>query len=287
MKKLKIRAFCCAVFAFIMIFRYFLFSDDIKDNAGKNILIQNDIEQKTKKEKIEFYELTGDAYLEKNRYGDAINYYSEALKLERRNAGILQKLGDAYRITEINEEAIKAYNESIACGKETDAVYTGLGLIYDGMLLYEKAENYFLQSLELNRENAVAEKCLAEIYYKKGEYPKALEYYKKILSSESNQEIKDKIALLYVLTSNYAEAKKYFSQSLKSSVLRNYIELYGGSDPVAGGSEDSDNGIFINGLVLLREGNPSAARINFEALANAKEDSLAKKLSMVLCGKPR
>jgi len=270
---------------FLALFRLYANTETIPGQTDYNL---SDIGLKSNKEKIDYYTHKGDFFLSKYDYTSAIESYHKAIAIKEKNPEVLLKLGETYRLADMKEEAIGFYERAIKSRCSDIRVFLGMGMVFESKLLYEKADYYFVKALEKEKNNPAAIYESADIYEKKGRYSESIEMYKKLLSVLPGDAIKDKIAGLYILLNDYVEARKYLSQSSESSVLKSYLGLYSGSDvSEADSGSGTDNEIFLKGLALLRKGNSSRAGNNFETLANAKENSLAKKLAMVLCAKDR
>jgi len=242
------------------------------------------IDSKSDKEKIVYYIGKGDFYLGKNDFISAIESYNKALEIEDSDPVILLKLGEAYRIADIKDEAINYYVRAMNRKCSDIKVFLGMGVVLKEKLLYEESEKYFKKALEKEKNNIAALGGLAYIYTEKGNYGLAIEMNKKLLLIRPDDETKNNIAELYILSNNFKEAGKYFTASPESAVMSGYIALHSSSTQVSG-SFGSDNETFIKGLSFLMKANAENAKKYFKILVDGKDDSLAKKLAIVLYGK--
>ena len=257
-------------------------STDTINGAGQKDYTLQDIESKTDSEKIKYYIKMGDGYLDKNDYIAAIESYNEAIAIKDNNPDILLKLGETYRRAEMREEAVNSYFRALKCKCDDTKVFLGMGLVFKSELLYEKSEVYFTNALDKAKNNPVAVNALAEIYAEEGRYAESINMYKKLLTGSSGSAVKDRLALLCVLSGDYVEAGKYFTATPVSSVLRSYTGIAGGGTPDGEADET-----FIRGISAMRREDMPYAKKCFETLAGMKEDSLAKKLAAALYDGPR
>jgi Tfp pilus assembly protein PilF len=253
-------------------------------DPSQNSITAAEIDSKSDKEKIGYYIGMGDFYLKKNDYISAIESYNKALEIDDSDPVILLKSGEAYRLADITDEAINFYVRALKNKCSDIRVFLGMGVVLKEKLLYEESEKYFKKALEKEKNNITALDGLAYIYAEKGSYDLAIEMNKKLLLAKSNDETKNNIAELYIFSNNFEEAGKYFTASPESAVMSGYIALRSSSTQVTG-SFGSDNETFIKGLSFLMKANTENAKKYFKILVDGKDDSLAKKLAIVLYGK--
>ena len=142
----------------------------------------------------------GNAYNNLGEYEKAIDFYQQALAIDREisdrlgEANSLGSLGNAYNNLGEYEKAIDFHQQSLAIKREIgdrlgEANSLGnLGNAYDNLGEYEKAIEFYQQSLAISREidnllgEAVSLNNLGNAYISLGEYEKAIDFYQQSLA---------------------------------------------------------------------------------------------------------
>lgn len=257
---------------------------DIEKDAEEKASALYVTQAKTKKDKITFYISRGDEYLISGKYSYAIDSYNEARKLKRKNPKVLFRLGEAYRLADMKDEAIELYDKALKYGANDIRIFLGLGSIYKSKFLYEKSERFYKKVLTTERNNLPAMKNLAKLYEYKSEYKNALILYKKIFSIESSDEIKLKMAFLYLMLGKSGDAEKYLNELPESGILAGYLNLKKNPD-IAIEKLVSANEYFLRAVAYLRNNDIINARKNLEVLIKQDENTLSKKLAVALIEK--
>ncbi|MFH1540936.1 MAG: tetratricopeptide repeat protein [Elusimicrobiota bacterium] len=272
---------------------FFLFTC-LHCDIGKTVQEKNDIQDiansKSKKKKIDFYISKGDERLLLGEYSYAIDYYNKAKILKKKNPEVFLRLGESYRLADMKDEAIKSYNSALKYGSKDVKVFLGLGIVYKSKYLYEQAEKFYKKALELARmrtdffggkNNTQILIDLADIYNEQGRYLEAIEIFLKIVSVNPTDEVKLKLAMLNILADCEGGIEQYDTALASSKILNGYSNLNKNPDDAISDFISADE-YFLRAVAYLKKNDLSNAKNNFDILINQKEDTLSKKLSIIL-----
>jgi CHAT domain-containing protein/Tfp pilus assembly protein PilF len=199
----------------------------------------------------------GWAYFKMSTYEKAIEYYQQALVIQREVKDLggegwtLNSLGPAYVALGRYEKAIEYYERALVIQREIKDLgsegYTllRLGVAYRLLGRYEKATEYREQALAIFREvkNRAGEASsllgLGIDYINLGRYEKAIEYYKQALAIQ--REVKDRggegwtlneLGIAYTSLGQYEKAIEYNEQAL--AIQREIKNRDGEGSPLLG-----------------------------------------------------
>ena len=99
-------------------------------------------------------ETKGDVLMARKLYREAAETYAQALKVEPRNAVVLNKIGISFHQQSRMEEAKKYYERSIRANRQYAEAYNNLGAVYYAGKKYKKAMQLFRKGVELKPEAA-------------------------------------------------------------------------------------------------------------------------------------
>jgi len=259
---------------------HYLYSD-MEKTAEEKAAIRYTTAAKSKKEKIDFYISMGDERLLRGEYSYAIDYYNEAKTLKKKNPNVLLRLGEAYRLADMKDESIGACNIALKYGSNDIRIFLCLGIVYRAKYLYEKAEEFYRKAAEIEKNNTMALTGLADIYSEQGKYPQAIELYKKVLLISPTDEVKLKLAMLSILADYNEDVKQYDTEMSTSKILNGYSNLKKNPDNALSDFISADEYFFRTVAYLLKKDMQNAKK-SLDILINRKEESLSKKLSIVL-----
>ncbi|MDD5687733.1 MAG: tetratricopeptide repeat protein [Elusimicrobia bacterium] len=276
------------IFGFMFALLVYLHADMEKTAEEKTTAIYT-TGAKSKKEKIAFYVSKGDEYLLRSEYSYAIDFYTKAKEIKEKNSEVLFRLGEAYRLADMKNEAINSYNKALKYGAKDTRIFLGLGAIYKVKYLYEKSEEYYKKALEMEKNNIIAIKGLAEIYGNEGKYSEAINFYHKEFQIMQSDEIKLNLALLYILSNNYEEARKYVNtisgqssdRQEGNNILNGYLSI-GKNLNSAISQLSSANEHLLLAMTYIKKNDFVNAKSNLNILINQTEDTLSRKLAIVL-----
>lgn len=119
------------------------------------------------------YRRQGHRYRELKQYGDAIQFYTKAIRMQSNNAQFYNDRGLCYSGLGEYEKAISDFEKSIELAPEISNPYKNYGLICKKQGEYNKAVNLFTKAIELDSEYKDAYQERAETYRLMGENDKA------------------------------------------------------------------------------------------------------------------
>ncbi len=176
-------------------------------------------------------------------YPTSINYFLDAIKIDKIRNDILTlsadyyRLGVTYNLANDNKDAIDCLNRSYKIANETDS---RLLISIDQMLMgelsmngkqWDKARDYFQQSITINQvlrdsnNMSIATRDIAIIYCEQGLFDKAIKYASNAL--QIAQQTGDKIELVnsykclgevYMGQKNYSKAISYLKKGLELNI---------------------------------------------------------------------
>lgn len=148
---------------------------------------------KTTDEVVKSAELKGDLERVHNNYYMAVSYYRQALRVDPRNATLLNKLGISELKLGDRGPARKHFNQALKADPKNISARINLGAVAYLDKKYKPAVKYLKQALELDESSAPAHLNLAEAWMGMGEidramteYARAIELDADVLSENSN-----------------------------------------------------------------------------------------------------
>jgi tetratricopeptide (TPR) repeat protein len=168
-------------------YRLALFSNLSIKNYDKAKEIQNAFKEKFEAQfQVSDYINLGILQNYYNEYEKALETYTKALKIDPKNALILNNRGYALGLLDTHEEAIVDLDTSIELDQEFAFAWNNrgfsklkIGQLEDGLQDIEK-------SLELDAKNAYAYRNVGLYHFYKKDYQKALELYKKAFEMDKS-----------------------------------------------------------------------------------------------------
>lgn len=127
-------------------------------------------------------ERRGDILMARKLYHEAAEAYSQALRLEPRNAVILNKIGISWHQQLQLDEAKRFYERSIKVNSQYAEAYNNLGTVFYAKKNYKKALKNFRKALELKPWAASIHANLGMACFARKQYPEALSEFQRALS---------------------------------------------------------------------------------------------------------
>ncbi|MBD5532584.1 MAG: tetratricopeptide repeat protein [Lachnospiraceae bacterium] len=169
--------------------------DDSEETGQENALAEDGGEPAAAGIEEEISEIMNlaEICMEAGEYENALAYYENVLALDAAFAEAYRKLAEIYMILGNDTEAVGILNEGIGKSRESDA--------------------------EMLRDQLVSElMSLAETCFETGAYEDALAYYGNVLTTEIDfAEAYQKLAEIYMILENYAEAVRVLSEGIGES----------------------------------------------------------------------
>ena len=173
-------------------------------------------ETKEETKDASYYFNMGYASDEKGDYDKAIEYYSEAIKLDPDESVTYNNRGKGYNEIGKYDKAIKDLNKAIELDVKYSYSYNNRGIAYYGRGEYDKAIEDYDKAIELDSVYIRAYRNRGLAYDKKGKYDKAIEDYKKAieLNPEDDVAYNDR-GVAYYNKGGYDRAIEDYSKAIK------------------------------------------------------------------------
>lgn len=124
--------------------------------------------------------------LKENRTKEAVNAFSQILKLEENNNYALVGLGDSERKQSNFKEAIEYYSKCLSCHPGNNYALFGLADCYKAISQYHKAIEIWEQYLIHDDRNITVLTRVADAYRKIHDFKKSKSLYLRVLDMEEN-----------------------------------------------------------------------------------------------------
>ena len=131
-------------------------------------------------------EMKGDLERIHNNYVLAINYYQQALRADRNNAEVLNKLGISELKIGDRGAARKHFAQASKIDRRNVSALNNLGTVYLLDKKYKNAVKYLKQALELNESSAPAHLNLAETWMAMGQVDRAMTEYARAIELDAD-----------------------------------------------------------------------------------------------------
>ncbi|MBK1987338.1 tetratricopeptide repeat protein [Sphaerospermopsis aphanizomenoides BCCUSP55] len=118
-----------------------------------------------------------DAYVEIKEYKQAINDYTQAIKLDPKNASYYSFRGNAYLKLKEYKQAIDDYTQAIKLEPKNARYYVGRSQAYIQLKEYKQAIDDYTQAIKLDPKNAIYYALRGYPYFKLKEYKQAIDDY--------------------------------------------------------------------------------------------------------------
>ncbi len=158
----------------------------------------------------------GNAYNKQGRYGEAIDSYREALRINPEDAETWINLGIAYGKQGRYNKAIGSFREALRINPEHAESWYNLGVIYGKQGRYDKAIDSYREALRINPEHAKAWYNLGIAYGKQGRYDKAIDSYREALRiNPEDAEAWNNLGIAYTRQERYDKAIDSYHEALR------------------------------------------------------------------------
>jgi tetratricopeptide (TPR) repeat protein len=152
---------------------------------GKTVPLP-DTEKTNKAEDAKTAEENGDLARVRNNYGTAVVYYQEALRADRRNAVLYDKLGIAELLLGERGAARKHFALALKYNPRYVAAINNLGVVALLEKKYKPSIGYFKEALALEESNAPIHVNLAEAWIGMNETDRAMTEYARALELDAD-----------------------------------------------------------------------------------------------------
>jgi tetratricopeptide (TPR) repeat protein/S1-C subfamily serine protease len=120
------------------------------------------------------YATRGDAYSKLKEYKQAIDDYTQAMKIDPENAEYYKNRGSAYVQLKEYKQAIDDYTQAIKIDDKNAIYYVGRGLAYFRLKDYKQAINDWTQAIKLDPKNAGYYGARGDAYLQLKDYKQAI-----------------------------------------------------------------------------------------------------------------
>lgn len=131
----------------------------------------------------------GDDAYRKQRYDDALDFYTKAVVFNPSDKIVMLKIANIYKLKGNNDKALNFYDKIISLDKDSTDAYFNKGLVFANQKKYDKAIECFEKVTELSPEYPYAYYSLAMAYELKKMPQKAIEYYLLYCGIESDEKM--------------------------------------------------------------------------------------------------
>ena len=119
-------------------------------------------------------------------YNEAISCYTYALQIEDNDARVWNNLGNAYLEIEKYLDAIKSFHKAIELDDEYPEAYYSISLVYESMGNFEMAIEHLETALKWKSQNKIILNRLAGLCFGTGDLIKAKNYLELVLKNNPN-----------------------------------------------------------------------------------------------------
>ena len=131
----------------------------------------------------------GDDAYRKQRYDDALDFYTKAVVFNPAEKITMLKIANIYKLKGNNAKALSFYDKIISIDSSSTDAYFNKGLVYANQKNYDEAIKCFEKVTELSPEYPYAYYSLAMAYELKNMPKKAIEYYLLYSGIESDEKM--------------------------------------------------------------------------------------------------
>tara|TARA_B100000965_G_scaffold372547_1_gene362306 strand:+ start:328 stop:2112 length:1785 start_codon:yes stop_codon:yes gene_type:complete len=153
-------------------------------------------------------------YLLKN-YDESVIQCNEILKINRKNAEILNTLGLCYLHLKKYDEADKTLLEALKLDNKNIQILNSLGRLNHEQRKSKEAEIYFDEAINLDQNSFETLNNIAGFYLEEGKYRKAIQIYKKANKLQPNNSILiNNLAKTFINLDDIIEAEKHVKKAI-------------------------------------------------------------------------
>ena len=151
--------------------------------------------------------------LKRNNFKEAMNYFENALKMERREQFLESYASAAVKIDDL-DLARKIFSEILEKNKKNSSALLGMAVIYEKNGKIEDAIKNLREALNYNSDNALLHYNLAVLYDKENQISEAMYEYEKAVSlAQNNYDVLLNSALFFRRQQKYDLAIRRLNQA--------------------------------------------------------------------------
>lgn len=163
--------------------------------------------------------------------------FRRALTIDEKNGRALRGLGNAMIAQDQPDLAIEQFEKALAVDPRDYRAYSGLGVTYDSLAEHTKAQEFYYAGLEIAPDDTVLRNNLGLSLAFAGHYKGAIEILRPLaLRPSASARDRQNLALVYGLSGDMAEAKKFSRLDMDSKEVERNLSYYAAlrsiADPV-------------------------------------------------------
>ena len=135
----------------------------------------------------------GDDAYKKQKYNEALDYYTKAVIYAPQDKITMLKIANIYKLTGNNTKALSFYDKLLNLDKDNSDAYFNKGLVLANQKNYNDAIKCFERVIQLSPDYPYAYYSLGMAYEQKGDTSKALEYYYLYLGVEQDEAMQNSV----------------------------------------------------------------------------------------------
>lgn len=239
--------------------------EDDSDDSGLKDIIKK---LKEKKSKAAGHAYEGSVHEQAERYQDAINEYSEALKFDSAFVDAYLGLGRCYMALGKNDEALQAFQKVVSIDPNNHDAYIRIGMLYQQAGVKEAAADAYQKALAIEPDDGELQFQLGSLYADIGKSNDALNalYSAYEYNFTSKDEFMPALATIEASLAQSGSAGAYIS--LADMYLK-FEEFKKASDALSKAVElDSGNAVafYKLGIALIKQGDIEGAQAAYNQL---------------------
>ncbi|QYX30608.1 serine protease [Sphaerospermopsis torques-reginae] len=162
------------------------------------------------------YANRGGAYSELKEYKQAIDDYTQAIKIDPENAEYYKNRGLAYFQLKDYKQAINDYTQAIKIDPKDALYYVGRGLAYFQLKDYKQAINDYTQAIKIDPKKAIYYNARGTTYSELKDYKQAINDYSQAIKIDPKDATyyRDR-GLAYLQLKDYKQAIADYTQAIK------------------------------------------------------------------------
>jgi tetratricopeptide (TPR) repeat protein/S1-C subfamily serine protease len=162
------------------------------------------------------YATRGDAYSKLKEYKQAIDDYTQAMKIDPENAEYYKNRGSAYSKLKEYKQAINDYTQAIKIDDKNAIYYVGRGLAYFRLKDYKQAINDYSQAIKIDDKNAIYYNARGLTYLELKDYKQAINDYSQAIKIDTkNASYYNLRGFAYFQLKDYKQAINDWTQAIK------------------------------------------------------------------------
>ncbi|WP_028084319.1 serine protease [Dolichospermum circinale] len=162
------------------------------------------------------YAARGDSHRNLKNYKQAIDDYTQAIKIDPKNPTYYRDRGVAYGKLKNYKQAIDDYTQAIKIDDKNAIYYVGRGLAYFQLKDYKQAINDYTQAIKIDDKNAIYYNARGLTYLELKDYKQAINDYTQAIQLDTKNAIYYNLrGFAYFQLKDYKQAINDYTQSIQ------------------------------------------------------------------------